>query len=266
MSEFAAGVEIVPLLDAVGPMGGGLRRPPEELFPGAGPGLWDRIRAEEPRAFGPEGEWVLHFHCFLLRVPDGPTILVDAGLGPLGSPAATWAPVPGELPSALEAAGVAPAEVGAVVITHLHSDHAAGALWDGKPLFPNARHLVQSDELAWLEHERPPLLTDVIAPIRAAGLLDAPDGEVRLAPAVRVVPTPGHTPGHQSVIVGDDEVVIAGDVLHHPIQLADPSIRYAHDEDSDAALATRIALLDRLRKRGGKLALPHLPSPFVSIP
>jgi glyoxylase-like metal-dependent hydrolase (beta-lactamase superfamily II) len=265
MNEIAAGVAVTPLLDAVGPMGASIGLPPDELFPGAAPEAWARVRAEEPKAFGPDGGWTLHFWCFLLQVPQGPTVLVDAGLGPADSPAAAWAPVPGELPTALAAAGVSPDEIDAVVITHLHSDHVSGAVWGGKPLFPNARHLVQHDELRWLERTGGPVLTDVIEPIRDADLLDAPDGEARLASAVKIVPTPGHTPGHQSVIVGDDALVIAGDVLHHPIQLTDPAIRYRYDEDPETALATRIALLDRLRERGGRLALPHLPAPVMDV-
>ncbi|MFI0454423.1 MBL fold metallo-hydrolase [Actinomadura sp. 6N118] len=258
----AAGIEIVPLLDAVGPMGEALRRPPGELFPGGSAELWERVTADEPKAFGPDGEWVLHFYCYLLRVPGGPNILVDTGLGPLDSPAATWAPVPGDLVAALSKAGVAPAEIGTVVITHLHSDHASGAVADGRPVFPNARHVLQNDELAWLERTREPILAAILEPLREAGLVDTISGDLRLAPDVQLIRTPGHTPGHQSIMVGDDEMLVTGDILHHPVQLADPSITYLYDEDSEAARVTRTALLARIRERGGTLATPHLPSPF----
>ncbi|MFG2003327.1 MBL fold metallo-hydrolase [Spirillospora sp. NPDC048911] len=260
--RLVAGIEIIPLLDAIGPMGGTLRRPPGELFPGGSAERWDRVRAGEPLAFGPEDEWVLHFYCYLLRVPGGPNILVDTGLGPLGSPAATWAPVPGDLVNALGTAGVAPAEIDSVVITHLHSDHASGAVVDGEPVFPNARHVLQDDEVAWLERTREPILAAILEPLRAADLVDTISGDVPLAPGVRLIRTPGHTPGHQSILVGDDELLVTGDILHHPIQLADPSISYLYDDDPAAALATRTALLARIRERGGTLATPHLPSPF----
>ncbi|GAA2640295.1 MBL fold metallo-hydrolase [Actinomadura fulvescens] len=261
-SRVAAGVEIVPLLDAIGPMGAALRRPPGELFPGGSSDLWNQAETGEPGAFGPDGEWVLHFYCYLLRVPGGPNILVDTGLGPLDSPAASWAPVPGDLVDALGRAGVAPAEIDSVVITHLHSDHASGAVAGGEPVFPNARHLLQADEVAWLERTREPVLTAILEPLRSAGLADTITGDLRLAPQVMLLRTPGHTPGHQSIMVGDDELLVTGDILHHPVQLADPSITYLYDEDSEAARATRTALLERVRARGGTLATPHLPSPF----
>ncbi|MFD0890087.1 Zn-dependent hydrolase, partial [Streptosporangium algeriense] len=72
-----AGVEVFPLCDAVGPMGEAIRRPLPELFPGGG--------------LGEAEEWVLHFHCYLLRDAAGRTVLVDTGIGPEDSPAAVWA-------------------------------------------------------------------------------------------------------------------------------------------------------------------------------
>jgi glyoxylase-like metal-dependent hydrolase (beta-lactamase superfamily II) len=264
--RIVSGIEVVPLCDAVGPMGESLRRPLDETFPGADPALWDRLRAESPEVFGDAGEWILHFHCFLLRVPSGPTVLVDTGLGAEDSPASSWAPVPGGLPEALAGVGVAPEDVDTVILTHLHSDHASGAVVNGKPAFPNARHLVQQDELTWLERVGGPVQREVVAPLREAGCLDAVTGTDRIAPDVRVLATPGHTPGHQSVVLADDQLVVAGDVVLHPVQLADPAVTYAYDEDAKAAAATRAALLARLRDRGGLLAAPHLPVPFTEIP
>ncbi|TDD68408.1 MBL fold metallo-hydrolase [Actinomadura rubrisoli] len=245
-------------------MGESLRRPLPETFPGSSPALWERLREEVPQVFGPDGEWVLRFHCFVLRVPEGATILVDTGLGPEDSPAASWAPVPGGLLGALAGIGLAPGDIDTVVLTHLHSDHAAGAAAKGEPVFPNARHIVQRTELDWLEGGGGPVLDDIVRPLQRAGLLHAVSGDTALAPDVAIVPTPGHTPGHQSVIVGDDALVVAGDVVLHPAQLADPSVTYVYDEDAAAAAATRAALLARMR--GGVLAAPHLHVPFVSVP
>ncbi|WP_084219546.1 MBL fold metallo-hydrolase [Spirillospora albida] len=242
-------------------MGESIRRPLSELFPGSSPEQWARLRNEVPEVFADDGSWLLHFHCFVLRVPSGPTVLVDTGIGPEGSPAASWAPVPGDLVAALDAVTLAPDDIDTVVLTHLHSDHAGGAVVGGEPVFGNARHLVQSTELDWLQGA---LLDEVVEPLRRNGLLDAIDGPARLAPDVLIMPTPGHTPGHQSVVVGDDRVVVSGDVVLHPVQMIDPAVHYVYDEDPETAAVTRAELLGRLRHGGGVLAAPHLPVPFVT--
>ncbi|MEU0521148.1 hypothetical protein [Streptosporangium sp. NPDC006007] len=89
-----AGVEVLPLCDAVGPMGESIRRPLPEMFPGG--------------CRGESDDWVPHFHCYLLRDTSGRTVLVDTGVGPEGSPASSWAPVPGALGAGLARVGTAP--------------------------------------------------------------------------------------------------------------------------------------------------------------
>ncbi|WP_053207645.1 MBL fold metallo-hydrolase [Jiangella muralis] len=82
---------------------------------------------------------------------------------------------------------------------------------------------------------------------------------------VLAVPTPGHTVGHQSVVVGGsrDEVIITGDVLVHAVQLADPGVAYALENDQATARATRRALLRRAERADAVLATAHLHTPFV---
>lgn len=233
-----SGVEITPLCDAVGPMGQEIRRPLPKMFPGG--------------VFAPGEEWVLHFHCYLLRTA-GRTVLVDTGIGGADSPA-TWAPLPGRLVSELAAAGVAPDDVDVVVLTHLHTDHVSGSVVNGESVFPNARHLVQ-----WAEIERAsePLRERILAPLE--GGVDVIDGDAEPVPGVRVLHAPGHTPGHQCVQVGD--VLISGDILHHPVQLADPTIPYVYDEDPEQAVRTRLDLLARTTV----LAPAHFPDPFIHL-
>lgn len=232
-SRIVADVEITPLCDAIGPMGPSLRLPFLETFPGAEVD---------------EGEWILHFHCFLLRDRRGHVTLVDTGIGPTS----TWAPAPGALLSELAATGLAPADVDTLVLTHLHSDHFGGTIADGLPVFANARHVVQRAEIE---------ATPVLDPVRE--LLDVVDGDAEVAPGVVVRLTPGHTPGHQAVEVGGFTMI--GDVLHHPVQLADPTIRYVYDGDADLAAKTRLDLVGRLRAEGRLLGTSHFPEPFVEL-
>ncbi|MFC6080388.1 MBL fold metallo-hydrolase [Sphaerisporangium aureirubrum] len=250
--RLVSGVEVTPILDAVGPMGKALRRPLGELFRGGGAAVWE----------GWDEEWVLHFRCYLVRDGRGRVVLVDAGIGGADSPAASWAPAPGGLITELAGHGVAPGDVDTVVLTHLHSDHASGAVTEGVPAFPNARHVIQRAEIEWIEDGGPnPIQQRVLRPLTT--LIDAVDGEATLLPGVRVLPAPGHTPGHQVVEIG--EVTLTGDLVVHPVQVANPAITYAHDEDPALAVRTRRAVLDGVRARRGAIGTSHFAAPFTEL-
>jgi glyoxylase-like metal-dependent hydrolase (beta-lactamase superfamily II) len=227
-------------------------------------------READPAAFGEGGRWWLDFRVFAIRGAEGGVVLVDTGIGPAEAPSAAWAPVPGELPVVLKDAGIAPDDVTTVVLTHLHSDHCGWAVGaDGTPTFPNARYVLQRAETEWLA-DSGPLFSWAVKPLREAGQLDEVTGPTVLAKArtgetVTAFPTPGHTPGHQSVIVDSDDtqLVVTGDVLVHAVQLMTPSVGYINEVDQDQARATREALLART---GAVLATPHLSAPFVVVP
>lgn len=226
-------------------MGQAISKPFDRLFPGSPEGF------DEP--------WVLHFHCFLLRADSGWTALVDTGIGGVDSPAASWAPVPGVLESELAAAGVTPAEVDTVILTHLHSDHASGAVVNGEPLFPNAWYVVQRAEL---DEVAPAIQEEVVGPL--ADRLRVVAGDHRdVAPGLHVQLTPGHTPGHQIARLG--ELAMTGDLVLHPVQLADPQVRYAYDHDQELAARSRAEVLAGLRAEGAILGTGHFPEPFVDL-
>ena len=261
--------EVIELLDA----SGHFPRPAVEAFPAATELDWARARRVDPAAFGPGGAWHLVFRCFAIRLPTGRFALVDAGVGPEGSPAAAWAPVPGRLPRALVEAGVGPAEVELVVLTHLHEDHVGWSVSpDGVPAFPNARYVLQRTEVEALERAGDELvLPSVVEPLRRAGQLSTVDGSETLAVhdegRLSVEPTPGHTPGHQSVLVsgGGRRLVITGDVLVHAVQLVAPDVGYTSEADQDTARRTRRELLDEALRTPTWLATAHLHQPFFGL-
>ncbi|HEU4346382.1 MAG TPA: MBL fold metallo-hydrolase [Actinoplanes sp.] len=231
----------------------------EDALPEATPDDWAAADLLDPAALAPDGRWWLRFWTYAIRSGDGPVTLVDAGIGPAGSLASHWAPVPGRLPAELAAAGIAPADVETIVLTHLHEDHIGWAVPAVTP-FPNARVIAQrADVTAFAARPQEDAL---LRPLRESGRLTVLDGDAELGPGLRVIATPGHTPGHQSVLVSadDDDLLITGDLLVHTVQLLRPEVAYAYDMDAEQARTTRLSML----YSRGELAVSHLGTPFTS--
>lgn len=267
VTQSLGGLEVVALRDAHGAFP--LTR--DVVFPQATEHDWQRAEAIDPGAFGPGLEWRLDFTCFAIRRRGGRITLVDAGIGPDGSPA-TWAPLPGRLPDVLTENGIEVDDVDTVVLTHVHEDHVGWTVTAaGTPMFPHARYIVQRAEITALPDGA--VREYAIRPLQEAGRLHEIDGAVRLygksagnpAGRITVVPTPGHTVGHQSVLVegGEREVVITGDVLVHAVQLANPDVGYEFEQSQETARRTRRSLITDALERHALLATNHLTQPFV---
>jgi glyoxylase-like metal-dependent hydrolase (beta-lactamase superfamily II) len=180
----------------------------------------------------------------------------------------------GRILQALAALGTTPEEIDTVVISHAHWDHAGGASvrhGDGwVPTFPRASYWFWRGEWEyWMNPalpERPPFLDDVLPPLVHHGRLELADSEVEVAPGVRLITAPGHTPGHLCVALtsGSDMAVYTGDMFHHPAQIEHPEWSPLFDVLPEMSADTRRAMFERARREGFLLFTAHLPTPGIA--
>lgn len=223
--------------------------PPQGLFPAASAELVRGTTWLAPCFADAEGQINLSFQCFLIEA-GGRKILVDTCIGDdkqLDHEAFSNR-VSGFLET-LARAGAAPDAVDTVLCTHLHFDHVGWntRLVDGAwvPTFPAARYLFGRAEVAHTLGLTPGAGDESVAqsvrPILDAGLADLVEPTHRICDQVRLIPTPGHTPGHVSVVVEDrgERALISGDAFHHPLQLAHPDLTDSFCHDGALSIATR---------------------------
>jgi len=171
----------------------------------------------------------------------------------------------------LAAAGHPRESVDRVLCTHLHVDHVGWntMLVDGKwvPTFPNARYLIGRKEWEhWSASQEPDFrepVEDSVRPVFDAGLADFVEPEHRINEEIWLESTPGHTPGHVSVRISSrgEDAVITGDLMHHPIQCANPHWASNFDSDPDLARRTRREFLQRYSDRPVLVFGTHFATP-----
>lgn len=242
-------VEITRVVEVVTPTPGPMLIPdavPESLTP-----LHDWLR---PHFLDEQGRMLLSIHAFAIRSGDA-RIVVDTCLGAgKARPFPEWSDLQTSFLSDLEEAGFPPESVDRVLCTHLHFDHVGwNTIRDGDrwvPTFANARYLVGEPEWAFWEREDDPFApeakSDSILPVFEAGLVDLVDTDHVVTDEVRLVPTPGHTPGHVSVAIESrgERAIITGDLFHHPLQMRHPDWDNVADVDRELARRTRLAFLE----------------------
>jgi glyoxylase-like metal-dependent hydrolase (beta-lactamase superfamily II) len=195
-------------------------------------------------------------------------ILVDTCVGNLRE-GLVFPPAESTFIESLAAAGYAIGDIDTVVCTHLHFDHVGWntRLVDGKWVvtFTNARYLIGRVE--W-EHWSVTdgdysNVGDTVRPVVESGAADLVEVDHQICPQVRLVPTPGHTPGHVSVVIesGGQRAVITGDMAHHPIQFAEPEIAAPADTDSPMAAKTRRMFLTEREQDSALVIGTHFGGP-----
>lgn len=232
--------------------------------------LWSRRIEPDSRNRIP-----LAMRCLLVET-QGVRVLVDTGLG--NKESSKFREIygvenegsPTRLEDALRAAGHEPEAVDVVVNTHLHFDHAGGNTLrepDGsvRPAFPNARYVVRRGEwdVAHLDNER--LRASYLAanfdPVEEAGLLELVEEDAEVAPGVRLMLTPGHTPHHQSVRVdlgGEGTLCYLADLVPTAAHVPLPWIM-GYDVEPLATLETKRGVLGRAAREGWLLVFEHDP-------
>lgn len=197
-------------------------------------------------------------------------VLVDAGAG------AFYGPTLGHTIRNLRAGGYTPEQVDVVVITHMHVDHIGGLVQNGQRAFPNAVLRVdKADYDYWMNRANEAGASDAVrinfdvaqktfGPYRVAGKLQLFNGNTQIAPGIRAVPQPGHTPGHSFFVVENKgaKLVLWGDVVHSAaLQFRDPSVRIAWDSDDRKAEHVREAAFADAARNGYLVGAAHLSFP-----
>ena len=206
------------------------------------------------------------------------TILVDScvGQGKERPSTPAWDRLDSTWLDQLIAAGVRPEEIDYVLCTHLHADHIG---WNTRlengswvPTFPNAKYVFHKDEFRyWEEHGKDWVgsgsldggFEDSVLPVMRAGQVTLVDNDFAIDDQVTLEPTPGHSPGHVCIDVRSSagHVVLSGDVVHHPIQIAYPEWNSRFCVDPDQSRASRKKFVDRHADQDTLILPAHFASP-----
>ncbi len=258
-------VEIVALSD----MNCVYPTPLEELWPNVPVGAWEPYRSLYPDSM--EGNHIrIEIGCYLVR-SQGRTILIDTGYG--AGPIDYLGGRRGELMDDLASKEIKPEDVDTVFFSHLHLDHVG---WNTKeqggqmvPTFPNARYLSHQADLDHFQKpevvaaSRYPYMDKFVVPLVELGVFDTVSGDTDLTSEVKAVHTPGHTPGHMSVLVSSQgqQALIQGDVFIHPAQVTEEDWSPLFDGDFATATITRGKVLDQVEADGTTMISCHFPAP-----
>lgn len=244
-----------------------------EAFPDIPARELEAAKVAFPDVSTDDDRWRLRVRAWVVRHPGG-SLLLDTGLGGPTSPTQSWAQQPGALRSELDGLGIGLSDIDTVAISHVHDDHIGGLLADdGSPLCPNARYVIQRADVEWqraaaADDDEAAAVWGLLAALEKAGLIDAIDGDHRVGDGADLRHLPGHTPGHQVLLLadGDERMVLSADTWNHPLQLANPDWPSGPDDDHAAAAASRRSLLADLDAHPSTLVAPtHFAESFGEV-
>ncbi len=223
--------------------------------------LWGSLVSEE---IDEQGRLLQALNCLVVETPAG-RVLVETGVGErLDERGRLWRGLAGDpIVPALEAAGVAPGSIDVVAMSHLHYDHAGGLLRaDGTRAFPRARIVAQRAEWEIALSDNPRIAASYDQPelrlVSGWGAEAAADGEVELVPGVGVIPTGGHTAGHQGVVIRAPGRTLAffGDLAMRPWS-ANPRWITAFDDFPLDSVPMKASLFARAADERWTVILSH---------
>jgi glyoxylase-like metal-dependent hydrolase (beta-lactamase superfamily II) len=204
-----------------------------------------------------EGRLKMSIHSLVVETPSR-RIVIDTGLGndKEGRNVPTWNNRQGPFLETMTAAGFPPDSIDTVLCTHLHVDHVGWntRLVDGRwaPTFGNARYLFGKAEYEhWRDHseevDKAAVFNDSVKPVVDAGQADLVASDASLGDEITLIPTPGHSPGHMSILIQSDgqQALLTGDVAHHPCQMAHLDWSSTADSDPVQSARTRRELFSR---------------------
>ncbi|MDE2778790.1 MAG: MBL fold metallo-hydrolase [Chloroflexota bacterium] len=209
---------------------------------------------------------------YLIR-SDGRTIIVDTGMGarPADAPDTPW----GELMNDFQSHGIRTEDIDMVVMTHLHRDHVGWNLVPpaeegGKyvPTFPNARYWFSAKD--WEACHDPDIMPArfpnapaSVWPLEDLGLIEFMDGEHVLTSELTAFPSPGHTPGHMSIMINSqgERAIILGDAIHNQAQVNETDWESRADMDPEQTRITRGKLMEQLETEDILGIIGHFPYP-----
>ncbi|WP_434776883.1 MBL fold metallo-hydrolase [Neisseria sp. Ec49-e6-T10] len=196
-------------------------------------------------------------------------ILIDTGA------AQCFGPTSGMIGQNIKAAGYRPEQIDTILLTHLHPDHACGLANNGRAAFPNASIYVAKQEADfWLNQKmdkQPPeiqglfkMAQNAVAPYVQVNKLKTFNIGDNILSEIKIVSTPGHTPGHTSFLLNSKQksILIWGDVLHsHAVQFTQPDVAIEFDSDPKQAVLSRKKILAQAAKDQLLVGGAHLPFP-----